>query len=66
MTVSVDAVVYFRVFNPVMTVINVVDAQGSTRLLAQTTLRNILGNHKLSDILCDRDTITKDIQVGVN
>jgi erythrocyte band 7 integral membrane protein len=41
-TITVDAVCYFRVFNPVISVINVENAQFSTRLLAATTLRNIL------------------------
>ncbi|CAF0971567.1 unnamed protein product [Adineta steineri] len=41
-TVSVDAVVYSRVVNPVISVTNVKDTQYATQLLAQTTLRNIL------------------------
>ena len=43
MTVAVDAVVYYRVFNATISVTNVEDANRSTRLLAQTTLRNVLG-----------------------
>ena len=43
-TVSVDAVVYFKVSNPMAAVCNVSDYARSTRLLASTTLRNILGN----------------------
>lgn len=42
-TISVDAVVYYRIFNPVVSIVNVEDVDRSTRLLAQTTLRNILG-----------------------
>ena len=42
-TVSVDAVVYYRVSNATVSVANVENAHHSTRLLAQTTLRNILG-----------------------
>ena len=42
-TVTVDAVVYFRVFDPVMSIVNVENYKASTRLLAATTLRNILG-----------------------
>ena len=42
-TVAVDAVVYYRVFNAVDMVQNVENAHEATRLLAQTTLRNILG-----------------------
>ena len=42
-TVAVDAVVYYRVRNPTVAITNVEDANRSTRLLAQTTLRNVLG-----------------------
>ena len=45
-TVSVDAVVYYRVSNATVSVANVENAHHSTRLLAQTTLRNILGELK--------------------
>jgi len=41
--VAVDAVVYYRVFNATVSVTNVEDGARSTRLLAQTTLRNVLG-----------------------
>uniref|UniRef100_A0AC35UAK8 PHB domain-containing protein n=1 Tax=Rhabditophanes sp. KR3021 TaxID=114890 RepID=A0AC35UAK8_9BILA len=50
-TVSVEAVIYFRISNPVISVTNVNDAQFSTKLLAQTTLRNVLGTKTLSEIL---------------
>lgn len=43
-TITVDAVCYFRIFAPVISVTNITNAQLSTRLLAATTLRNILGN----------------------
>uniref|UniRef100_A0A914BUB4 Band 7 domain-containing protein n=1 Tax=Acrobeloides nanus TaxID=290746 RepID=A0A914BUB4_9BILA len=56
-TVSVEAVIYFRVSNPVISVTNVNDAQFSTKLLAQTTLRNVLGTKTLSEILQERDNI---------
>uniref|UniRef100_A0A0N4ZQQ1 PHB domain-containing protein n=1 Tax=Parastrongyloides trichosuri TaxID=131310 RepID=A0A0N4ZQQ1_PARTI len=56
-TVSVEAVIYFRVQNPVISVTNVNDAQFSTKLLAQTTLRNVLGTKTLSEILQERDNI---------
>ncbi|KAI1724474.1 SPFH domain / band 7 family domain-containing protein [Ditylenchus destructor] len=57
-TVSVEAVVYFRISNPVISVTNVNDAQFSTKLLAQTTLRNVLGTKTLSEILMERDNIS--------
>ena len=63
-TVTVDAVVYFRIFDPVMSVKNVANAQFSTRLLSATTLRNILGTKTLQEILQDREHIAQMIQVN--
>jgi len=60
-TVSVDAVVYFKVFHPMKSVINVANASQSTRLLACTTLRNILGTRNLQNILSDREEIAHTI-----
>ena len=54
-TVSVDAVVYYHVQDPLAACVNVQDAGHSTRLLAATTLRNILGTKNMSEILADRD-----------
>uniref|UniRef100_A0A8R1UIM4 PHB domain-containing protein n=1 Tax=Pristionchus pacificus TaxID=54126 RepID=A0A8R1UIM4_PRIPA len=56
-TVSVEAVIFFRINNPIISVTNVNDAQFSTRLLAQTTLRNVLGTKTLSEMLSERDAI---------
>jgi len=61
-TVAVDAVVYFRVSNPISSVVNVEDANRSTKLLAQTTLRNVLGTKSLSEILVERENISHSIQ----
>jgi erythrocyte band 7 integral membrane protein len=58
-TVAVDAVVYYRVFNPTVSVANVEHAQESTRLLAQTSLRNVLGTRLLSELLGDRGSVSK-------
>ena len=63
-TVSVDAVVYYRVSNATVSVANVENAHHSTRLLAQTTLRNILGTKNLHEILSDRDSISGSMQVS--
>ena len=57
-TVYVDAVVYYRVENAAISVSNVVNAHRSTKLLAQTTLRNMLSANNLHQILSDRETIT--------
>jgi len=62
--VSVDAVVYYRVSNATVSVANVENAHHSTRLLAQTTLRNILGTKNLHEILSDRESISGSMQVG--
>ncbi|TRY63262.1 hypothetical protein TCAL_02603 [Tigriopus californicus] len=59
-TVSVDAVVYYRVSNATVSVANVENAHHSTRLLAQTTLRNILGTKNLHEILSDRESISDE------
>ncbi|XP_061406723.1 stomatin-like isoform X2 [Lethenteron reissneri] len=55
-TVAVDAVVYYRVHDATAAVTNVVYADGATRLLAQTALRNVLGTRSLSDIVSERET----------
>lgn len=57
-----DAVVYSRISNSTISVTNVEDATRSTKLLAQTTLRNILGTKTLAEILSDRDTISLQMQ----
>lgn len=61
-TVAVDAVVYFRISNPIWSVVNVEDAHRSTKLLAQTTLRNELGTKNLSEVLVEREQISHSIQ----
>ncbi len=62
-TVAVDAVVYYRVSNATISITNVEDAARSTRLLAATTLRNVLGTKNLSEILADRENISHFMQV---
>jgi len=60
-TVAVDAVVYYNISNPMAAVCNVENYSKSTRLLASTTLRNILGTKNLTEILSDRESIAADI-----
>ena len=55
--VTVDAVLYFRLFDPTRAVTNVNDAFSSTKLLAQTTFRNVLGVKTLAEMLSDRHGI---------
>ncbi|MBN3288419.1 STOM protein, partial [Polyodon spathula] len=61
-TVSVDGVVFFRVQSAIASVANVTNADQATRLLAQTTLRNVLGTKNLSQILSDREEIAHNMQ----
>ncbi|XP_060751891.1 stomatin (EPB72)-like 3b isoform X3 [Tachysurus vachellii] len=65
-TVSVDGVVYFRVSDPIASVANVNNADYATRLLAQTTLRNVLGTKYLSEVLSDREGISHSMQVTLD
>ncbi|KAK2871178.1 hypothetical protein Q8A67_023705 [Cirrhinus molitorella] len=65
-TVSVDGVVYFRVSDPVASVANVSNADYSTRLLAQTTLRNVLGTKNLAEVLSDREGISQSMQMTLD
>merc|ERR1711915_724769 len=60
-TVAVDAVVYYKIQNPMSVVCNVTNASQSTRLLASTTLRNTLGTKTLQEILADREDIAMTI-----
>ena len=62
MTVTVDAVCYFKVVNPVASVINVENAQLSSRQLAATTLRNTLGMRTLQEILQDKEANAHQMQ----
>jgi len=57
-TIAVDAVVYYRVQDATMSIANVENSDGATRLLAQTTLRNILGTKTLQEILMERNQIS--------
>ncbi|RWS05471.1 Mechanosensory protein 2-like protein, partial [Dinothrombium tinctorium] len=65
-TVAVDAVVYFRINNAIASVSNVEDYARSTRLLAATTLRNVLGTKNLSEILSERESISHMIQSSLD
>ena len=58
MTVFVNAIMYYKVKDAIHAVANVDDYSGSARLLAATTLRNVLGTLTLGDILCNRKANT--------
>ena len=63
-TVFVNAIMYYKVKNAIHAVANVDDYSGSARLLAATTLRNVLGTMNLGDILSQRESIAREMQVG--
>ncbi|MEM2918988.1 MAG: slipin family protein [Candidatus Altiarchaeota archaeon] len=61
-SVGVDAVVYYRVSNPNDAVVKVENYSLATMLLAQTTLRDVLGQVELDDLLSKRDELNKRLQ----
>jgi len=60
--VTVDAVVYFRIIDPVSSVIKVENYWKATSLIAQTTLRSVLGQAELDELLSHRDKINQKLQ----
>uniref|UniRef100_A0A8D0L4C9 Podocin n=1 Tax=Sphenodon punctatus TaxID=8508 RepID=A0A8D0L4C9_SPHPU len=63
-TTQVDGVVYYKIQSAVCAVANVANVHLATYLLAQTTLRNVLGTQSLSQILSSREDIAHNIQVN--
>jgi regulator of protease activity HflC (stomatin/prohibitin superfamily) len=59
---TVDAVIYFRVVDPVAAVVKVENFWKATSLIAQTTLRSVLGQAPLDDLLSQRDVINQKLQ----
>ena len=61
-SVKVNAVIYFRVIEPDKAIIQVENFYDATSQLAQTTLRSVLGQHELDEMLSERDRLNVDIQ----
>lgn len=61
-SVKVNAVVYFRVIDPQKAIIQVEHFYDATSQLAQTTLRSVLGQHELDEMLAEREKLNIDIQ----
>ena len=61
-TVRVNAVAYFRVVDPNAAIVNVTDYNRATSQIAQTTLRSVLGQFNLDDLLSERETINERLQ----
>jgi len=65
-SVKVNAVVYFRVMEPDKAIIQVENFYDATSQLAQTTLRSVLGQHELDEMLSERDRLNIDIQKSLD
>ena len=65
-SVKVNAVLYFRVVDPKRAIINVEHYLDATSQLAQTTLRSVLGQHELDEMLSERDKLNRDIQTIID
>jgi regulator of protease activity HflC (stomatin/prohibitin superfamily) len=61
-SVKVDAVLYFHVVDPAKAIIAVEQYVSATNMLAQTTLRSVLGQHELDELLAKRATLNTDVQ----
>jgi regulator of protease activity HflC (stomatin/prohibitin superfamily) len=61
-SVSVNAVIYYRIIDPERAIIHVENFIQATSQLAQTTLRSVLGKHDLDEMLSERDKLNRDIQ----
>lgn len=61
-TMKVNAVCYFRVIDPVASVVNVSNYLVATQQIAQTTLRSVLGQSELDELLAQRDQINQQLQ----
>ena len=61
-TVKVNAVIYFRVVKPEDAVIKVLDHRYATSQISQTTLRSVIGQHELDDLLAQREKLNQNLQ----
>ena len=61
-TVRVDAVVYFRVVDPVKAVVNVQNYMYAVSQQAQTSLRSIIGQSEMDQLLSDRDAVNRELR----
>lgn len=64
-TVSVDAVVYFQVIEPIKAIIGVDNFRVASQRLAMTSLRSIIGRHQLDDVLAHRDKVNTELRATI-
>ncbi len=65
-TIRVTAVIYFYVVDPIAAVVNVVNFNQATTQIGQTTLRNVLGQSELDELLAERKKINRDLQAIID
>jgi regulator of protease activity HflC (stomatin/prohibitin superfamily) len=65
-TVRVDAVVYYRVIDPLRVVVDVQDYGSAIGQVAQTSLRSIIGKSLLDDLLCDRERLNQGLELMID
>lgn len=65
-SIKVNAVLYFRVVNPESAVVAIEDFYYATSQIAQTTLRSVVGEHELDQILSERETINRQLQAIID
>jgi regulator of protease activity HflC (stomatin/prohibitin superfamily) len=65
-TVRVDAVVYFRVVDPIRVAVDVQDYISAVGQVAQTSLRSIIGKSLLDDLLCDRERLNQGLELMID
>jgi regulator of protease activity HflC (stomatin/prohibitin superfamily) len=65
-TVRVDAVVYFRVIDPVVAAVNVQDYRAAVGQVAQTSLRSIIGKSELDDLLSNREHLNEGLELMID
>ena len=65
-TVRVDAVVYFNVVDPVLAIVNVQDYRSAVLLVAQTSLRSVIGKSDLDDLLSNRERLNQGLEVMID
>jgi regulator of protease activity HflC (stomatin/prohibitin superfamily) len=65
-TVRVDAVVYFKVVDPVLAMVNVQDYRSAVLLVAQTSLRSMIGKSDLDDLLSNRERLNQGLEIMID
>ncbi|HEY6683095.1 MAG TPA: slipin family protein [Propionibacteriaceae bacterium] len=65
-TVKVDAVVYFRVIDPVRAIVNVQDYPFAVSQVAQTSLRSVIGKSELDDLLTNRERLNQGLELMID